>query len=72
MKWISVKERMPEISTPYDTFLVWKKPLNGELAYGVGEVEQWSRDKKTFSNRGFFNYCDITHWQPLPDPPKGE
>ena len=62
-RWIPVKERLPE---NYATV----------LAYDGSSVEP----SLYFSKRGFWTYdqhesdyiSGVTHWMPLPDPPKGE
>lgn len=78
--WISVKDRLPEDDLPKDTNRVSIKVLvysaNGNK-YSVRTLSrqrwimnykplkyhdwEWSRDAK-----------NITHWMPLPEPPKGE
>lgn len=62
--WISVKDRLPEMSgyylvcthnTFYDTYCISKVYFSG----GV-----WGSLRKRYTN--------ITHWMPLPEPPKEE
>jgi hypothetical protein len=70
--WISVKERLPEL---YEDVLVYGKNFN----------HRWSND--TEPDRFYVaRYCGdtcgwtipgiggltITHWRPLPEPPRGE
>lgn len=66
-RWIPCSERLPEplqnviICTDIKTVTVaW---INGNEWYfadtGNGHIEQWGLD-------------DVTHWMPLPEPPKGE
>ena len=67
-KWISVKDRLP----PY----IGKKIL---VVNGHGNIKMLAFWKKVGSNwtwldcDGHFNHTnDITHWMPLPEPPKEE
>ena len=62
-KWISVDERLPE---KFHNVLTARKcgdwfsiDIEGILATG-----KWSGD--------IFTDNDVTHWMPLPEPPKGE
>lgn len=62
-KWISVKDRLPEIET--DTLLVCVKSYDGDLlsdtdGFQDGKFVYWSNQTG----------CSITHWMPLPEPPK--
>lgn len=57
-RWIPVAERLPEKPTKC---LVYTK--RGK--YGGHEI--------TYYNEGFYlQYSNVTHWMPLPEPPKGE
>ena len=64
MDWISVKDRLPE-----DTCWV--------LCFGDGAMTCYAFDKGTgrfcdwaISKAPGLFPDDVTHWQPLPDPPK--
>lgn len=57
-EWISVKERLPEIG---QSVLVYASKY-----YPVVEC----RDLVAYMKMG--NYTGVTHWMPLPEPPKGE
>lgn len=66
--WVSVEERLPELG---DTV----------LAYIMHDTEVYGRDDgfrayRVYEYDGHFigmgNLCKATHWQPLPEPPKGE
>jgi len=68
MKWISVKDRLPDSDNQY--VLLYSRPLNliyegtlkgGSFFYG---------DKMGFSKDIDDEDCDVTHWMPLPDPPE--
>lgn len=60
MKWISVKERLPENGQ-----LVWAYSDDKKSSYGMmlrhGEWEVI---------RDGFQLVEVTHWMPLPEPPK--
>ena len=58
--WISVKDRLPEISGYYQVY-----------AKGGQDVADYIRG--CGKQAGFMNHrltYNITHWQPLPEPPK--
>ena len=57
-KWISVEERLPEEDTE-------------ALAYRSGNIAVEFRWAKCWENDALSN-CTVTHWMPLPEPPKGE
>ena len=66
MEWISVKDRLPENKTgnPHeltDDVLVYIK--EGV----VGICEYYPKDNKWFFDDIEF---EVTHWMPLPEPPK--
>ena len=55
-KWIPVKERLPENDK---TVLVWNR-RNSREYFDVYDHGRWI----------IFEWEDITHWMPLPEPPK--
>ena len=57
-EWISVGERLPESD---GEFLVWND------FYGAIVGHYWARGKYFISKA-----VTVTHWMPLPEPPKGE
>jgi hypothetical protein len=60
-QWVSVKERLPE-STP----MVLAMCTNGyELAYYGAYGQGWTNTLGT-------EHLNVTHWHPLPKPPKEE
>lgn len=61
-KWISVKERMPDF---FDTLLIID---DRKVAFPAHYAEK-SGLKGFYSVDGYF-YTYITHWMPLPEPPK--
>ena len=70
-EWISVEERLPE---PNEECLVSERVGDrvvidlGELVqYCDGRIFGWMTTNDWDEGEG----CKITHWMPLPDPPKG-
>ncbi len=60
-QWISVKDRLPDDNDRVIAF----RPYEAEVsAYRYCVARGWSL-KTSISNKG------ITHWMPLPEPPKG-
>lgn len=67
-EWISVKDRLPEVGKPV---LVYRGRCLGELmnVYVLLDEGRWEDDY------GYYGSAEdegITHWMPLPQPPKGE
>ena len=60
MEWISVKDRLPEI---HEDVLIW---FRGTVCFGDRTSDGHWRPE---GGNGNFD-DDITHWMPLPDPPK--
>ena len=63
MEWISVKDRLPD-SPQQD---VWAFTTNNEMFVGFldDENDEW------WHSHGIAVIVDkVTHWMPLPDPPK--
>ena len=68
--WISVKDRLPDPETWVMVYIKYPSPVF-EMERGIHKM---SSIKKMFYDGKSF-YCDfgtITHWQHLPEPPKGE
>lgn len=66
MKWISVKERLPpEISGEY---IIYDEDVN---LIGVAYYEHTGWEYR-FHREDYddFTHEDVTHWMPLPEPPK--
>ena len=62
-KWIPVTERLPEAS---DYYLYKAKGIYRGLKNGVGVSYFMHKAKKWQKTNGDF----VTHWMPLPEPPK--
>jgi len=59
MKWINVNDRLPETEGLY--FVVCNDIID--------KVIKTLNYNKSEQNWGIFGRTDITHWQPLPEPP---
>lgn len=68
--WISVKDRQPKcIHGSSDSVLVYRDNGECEVAYLVYDKDDgfyWY----TQDERSAFEFEEVTHWMPLPDPPK--
>lgn len=67
-KWISVKDRLPE---GFTSCIVYRKGIYG----GHFSMLRYSQELGWHfydSEWGDVTVDDVTHWMPLPEPPKGE
>ena len=62
-EWISVKDRLPEESGMYIV------TANDGHAQRVSFV-QWQKKNRMWNLTGARSYWRVTHWMPLPKPPK--
>jgi hypothetical protein len=62
MEWISVKDRLPEESM---SVLVWSLYWSGTPFIACIEQGLWRGERILHSP------SNVTHWMPLPEPPKG-
>ena len=69
-KWISVKDRLPEI----DQHCLCYNKRNGHCCYQLGTYlgSRLSEDCAAFKSMSHYGCIGATHWMPLPEPPKGE
>ena len=77
MKWISIKDKMPELET--DVLLLEEYTFKGKLERRVivGYLYEYSvrsyagKQTKSYDWHSSGDYCitEVTHWQPLPDFP---
>ena len=58
VQWISVKDRLPGENTAVMTY------RESGIEVEIHERRGWDYDE--------FTPCPVTHWMPLPEPPKGE
>ena len=81
-EWISVKDRLPEEDGRYLAFVkgfyaTFVRTLNfakdgrkvDEFDFDEGAKNVWYRYDSEY---GYVTVEDVTHWMPLPQPPKGE
>lgn len=61
-EWISVKDRLPEDG---QSVLTCKN--------GICEIQTYEKRRNGWLCKGWFwSMATVTHWMPLPQPPKGE
>ena len=63
--WISVKDRLPEQNL---NVLAWIKSGTNEYVF----IETASGDPSVCSGWKYSNKNQVTHWMPLPEPPKDD
>ena len=70
-KWIPVTERLPDKDGAY--LVRWANKSVGDAEYECkyGSFGYWI-DIMWDEDADWFPYVDITHWMPLPEPPKGD
>ena len=63
-EWISVKDRLPELHT---------KVLCCGVKGGrfIAETSEWGEGHIYWTKRDGKGCSEVTHWMPLPEPPKG-
>jgi hypothetical protein len=65
-EWISVKDRLPENDH-------WALCFMKDKSFGTFRVFQWNYiDWQWNDGSEWYDENDVTHWMPLPEPPKGE
>jgi hypothetical protein len=63
MQWISVKDRLPEVDEVYigsDGTYVFPIYYLAKSTFRNGSLWSWEGE----------SYPEVTHWMPLPEPPK--
>lgn len=63
-EWVDVKDRLPEESGMYIV------TANDGHAQRVSFV-QWQKKNRIWNLTGARSYWRVTHWMPMPQPPKG-
>ena len=65
-EWISVEDRLPENDQ-------WVLCFMKDKCFGTFSVFQWNYiDWQWNDGNEWFDEKEVTHWMPLPQPPKGE
>ena len=64
-EWISVKNRLP---LPWKRVLIYSRHDFCESAFYIGIPGKW----RVTWNHDMLDADSVTHWMPLPQPPKGE
>ena len=64
-EWISVDYRLPE---PWKQVLIYSRHDFCESAFYIGVPGKW----RVTWNHEMLDADSVTHWIPLPEPPKGE
>ena len=64
-EWISVKDKLPE---PWKQVLIYSRYNFCEVALYIGIPGKW----RVTWNHDMLDTDSVTHWMPLPQPPKGE
>ena len=64
-EWVDVKDRLPEESGMYIV------TANDGHAQRVSFV-QWQKKNRMWNLTGARSYWRVTHWMPMPQPPKGD
>lgn len=64
-EWIPVTERLPDESGMY--IVAAKDGHAQRITFVI-----WQKRNKVWNLTGARSYWKVTHWMPLPDPPKGE
>ena len=66
MEWISVEDKMPEPETEVLCINSMGVKVVGWLFYGMKNKDE----KQYVCDAEFVKVVNITHWVPLPEPPK--
>ena len=67
MEWISVEDRLPINSNENEDVLIYDGCIIFIGYYRI-ETDCWY----FMGENGYTEYCDVTHWMPMPDPPVGK
>lgn len=71
MEWINVEEETPK---HHEFILVWMPRLGDEgvidTGYFVADTDHTSQKFVLCNDNEYFDSSDVTHWMPLPAPPK--
>ena len=65
-RWISVKERLPDSQTDVLVVAFWHECWQPMIGWHSDSGEKW----RVFTSHGEREPGGVTHWMPLPEPPK--
>lgn len=66
MKWISVKDQLPEKE-------VYVLVITKEKAYAIAFLSQFNGKKEwSIFDTHWIDFEDVTHWMPLPEKPENK
>lgn len=65
-EWISVDDRLPD----YDEYVLWYRSDGYVFVEGLDKDEDWDTFNDFSGLSWLGDNIEITHWQPLPEPPK--
>ncbi|ONN71694.1 DUF551 domain-containing protein [Pseudomonas oryzihabitans] len=69
-EWISARDRLPEIDEiGMSACVLIYMPGCGEMSIKVGSYQE-DTNGKTWVDENGYSEPDVTHWMPLPEPPK--
>ena len=66
-KWISVEDRLPDVEVLAANFA---PKTYGYKEYIIGYVSRGTEPGKCYAENDFEILYNVTHWMPLPEPPK--
>ena len=67
MKWISVTDRLPKVGGDY--LVVDLDGCQAVLPYS-SRIKRWNEDMHGEKIIDYWDTDEVTHWMPLPEPPK--
>ena len=67
MEWINVKDRLPN---PHKQHVL--VVLSNKTVHFATDWVDWPDGHVTFWIPFYERWFDVTHWMPLPEPPKGD
>ena len=69
-KWISVKDRLPTDGTDYESYILKSVIVCIDGKYVQACEFEAGKYPEPWQRFMMYNNENVTHWQPLPEPPK--